>query len=241
MMGEVHLLPGTTFSNVSERRAAMTVDELELWLSRQIAVLYHGSPHKGLGGRTPLGVWNEAVAGGQGPRTASHPARVRLDFLPFELRKPRRDGIELFKFGYWHDALPALAARGTAKLPVRYDPRDMSRAWLRPAGEKDYLELRFKDLRRPAVTLWEWWAAGKRLRAQGRREIDEVAQFEAVEANRQLVADAQTKTSRQHAQRKALVRAGVARDNGTATLSAEMPSRPDYAKPPRIYDVEEWS
>lgn len=248
MMGEVHLLPGTTFSNVAERgeydsdrHAAMTVAELDLWLIRQIAVLYHGAPHKGLGGRTPLGVWAEAVAGGQGLRTAPDPARVRLDFLPFELRQPRRDGIELFKFGYWHDALPALAARGEAKLPVRYDPRDMSRAWLRPAGEQDYLELRLKDLRRPAVTLWEWRAAGKRLRAQGRREIDEEAQFEAVEANRLLVAAAQTKTSRRQAQRRACAREGVAGDSGTGAASGKSASGPDYSKPPKLYDVEEWS
>jgi putative transposase len=248
MMGEVHLLPGTTFSNVaergeydSERRAVMTLAELELWLIRQIAVLYHGSRHKGLGERTPLGVWNEAVSSGQGPRTASNPAQVRLDFLPFAFRQPRRDGIELFKLGYWHDALPALAAHGKAKLPVRYDPRDMSRAWLRPTGARDYLELRLKDLRRPAVTLWEWRAAGKRLRAQGGREIDEIALFEAVEANRRLVVDARTKTGRRHAQRTVCAREGAARDNGTAILSAEAPSQPDYAKPPRIYDVEEWS
>ena len=82
----------------------------------------------------------------------------------------------------------------------------MSQAWLRPAGEPDYLELRLKDLRRPAVTLWEWQLAGKRLRAQGRREVDEEAQFEAVEANRLLVADAQTKTSRRQAQRRAAAR-----------------------------------
>ena len=143
VMGEVHLLPGTTFSNVaergeydSERHAAMTVAELDLWLTRQIAVLCHGAPHKGLGGRTPLGVWDEAAAGGRGPRTAPDPARVRLDFLPVELRQPRRDRVELFKFGYWHDALPALAARGKAKLLVRYDPRDMSRAWLRPRASR---------------------------------------------------------------------------------------------------------
>jgi len=248
MMGEVHLLPGTTFSNIAERgdyasehHAAMTVTELDLWLTRQIAVLYHGSPHKGLGGRTPLGMWAEAVAGGQGLRIAPDPARVRLDFLPFELRQPRRDGIELFKFGYWHDALPALAARGKAKLPVRYDPRDMSRAWLRPAGERDYLELRFKDLRRPAVTLWEWRAAGKRLRAQGHREVDEAAQFEAVEANRLLVADAQTKTSRRQAQRRACAREGITGDKGTAAASDKAACGPDYSKPPKLYDVEEWS
>ena len=248
MMGEVHLLPGTTFSNVaekgeydSERHAAMTVAELGIWLTRQIAVLYHGSPHKGLRGRTPLGLWDGVAAGGQEPRTAPDPVRVRLDFLPFELRQPRRDGIELFKFGYWHDALPALAARGTARLPVRYDPRDMSCAWLRPAGERDYLELRFKDLRRPAVTLREWRAAGKRLRAQGRREVNEAAQFEAVEANRLLVADAQTKTSRRQAQRRACAREGITGDKGSATASDKAASGPDYSKTPKLYDVEEWS
>ena len=248
MMGEVHLLPGTTFSNVaekgeydSERHAAMTVAELDIWLTRQIAVLYHGSPHKGLGARTPLGLWSEAAAGGQEPRTAPDPARVRLDFLPFELRQPRRDGIELFKFGYWHDALPALAARGKAKLPVRYDPRDMSRAWLRPAGEQDYLELRFKDLRRPAVTLWQWRAAGKRLRAQGSREVNEEAQFEAVEANRLLVAEARTKTSRRQAQRRACARKGAGGGGETTAASDSAASKPDYSKPPKLYDVEEWS
>ncbi len=248
MMGEVHLLPGTTFSNVtergeydSERHAAMTMAELDLWLTRQIAVLYHGAPHKGLGGRTPIGMWAEAVTDGREPRTATDPARVRLDFLPFELRQPRRDGIELFKFGYWHDALPALAARGKAKMPVRYDPRDMSRAWLRPTGEPDYLELRLKDLRRPAVTLWEWRAAGKRLRAQGRREVDEEARFEAVEANRLLVADARTKTNRRQAQRRAAAREGTASAAAGAAASDGTASGPDYSKPPKLYDVEEWS
>jgi hypothetical protein len=44
MMGAVHLLPGTTFSNVdqkgaydSEKRALLTLPELERWLALQIA------------------------------------------------------------------------------------------------------------------------------------------------------------------------------------------------------------
>ena len=46
MMGEVHLLPGTTFSNVLERgsydsegQATMTLAEFDAWLARQIALL----------------------------------------------------------------------------------------------------------------------------------------------------------------------------------------------------------
>ena len=48
--------------------------------------------------------------------------------------------MELFKIGYWHDTLPALAARTRGKLPVRCDPRDLSRVWLRLPDEGEYLE-----------------------------------------------------------------------------------------------------
>ncbi len=248
-MGKVHLLPGTTFSNVaergaydSERHAVMTLAELDIWLARQIAVIYHGSPHQGLGGRTPLGVWREAIIAGQPPRTQANPARVRLDFLPFERRQPRRDGVELFKIGYWHDALPALAARTQGKLPVRYDPRDLSRVWLRPPDKGEYLELHYKDLRRPPVTLWEWRAARKHLLAQGRREVDAVARFEAVEAQRRLLAEAakQTKAARRLSQRTA--HAGTARVRARASNPEEAAGPGiDYSQPPEILDVEEWS
>jgi putative transposase len=250
-MGKVHLLPGTTFSNIaqrgaydSERQAVMTLAEFDVWLARQIAVVYHGSPHKGLSGRTPLGVWREAVAAGQPPRVWVDLERVRLDFLPFERRQPRRDGVELFKIGYWHDALPALAAQTPAKLLVRYDPRDLSRVWLRPPGESDYLELRYKDLRRPQVTLWEWRAARKRLLAQGRREVDAVARFEAVEAQRRLLSEAaeKTKAARRLSQRAAYARAGAvkARSRAGNPEEADAPEI-DYSQPPEILDVEEWS
>lgn len=54
MMGEVHLLPGTTFSNVAEKgdydaeaESFMTLDELERWLAIQIAGIYHAKVHSG--------------------------------------------------------------------------------------------------------------------------------------------------------------------------------------------------
>src|ERR1700736_4618452 len=55
MMGKVHLLPGTTFSNVQakgdtnpEKTAAMTIEELEQWLAYAIAGEYHGAEHRAL-------------------------------------------------------------------------------------------------------------------------------------------------------------------------------------------------
>ena len=68
-MGAVHLLPGTTFSNVrqkgeykSETAVSFTLAELERWLALEIAGVYHNSIHSTLG-RSPLAVWKEAVSG----------------------------------------------------------------------------------------------------------------------------------------------------------------------------------
>lgn len=56
MMGAVHMLPGSTSSNVadrgaydSEKHAAMTLDELERWLTLEITGRYHADLHRGLG------------------------------------------------------------------------------------------------------------------------------------------------------------------------------------------------
>jgi putative transposase len=56
LMGEVHLLPGTTFSSVAERddydsgkTAVMTIHELEAWLAWQIPGVYHPRNHAALG------------------------------------------------------------------------------------------------------------------------------------------------------------------------------------------------
>ncbi len=63
VMGKVHLLPGTTFSNVQEKgdlkpdaTAAMTLDEVERWLGHAIAGVYHRELHRSYGGNWVTGV-----------------------------------------------------------------------------------------------------------------------------------------------------------------------------------------
>jgi putative transposase len=87
MMGAVHLLPGTTFSNPiekksyeSEERAVLTLPELERWLALQIAGVYHLSVHSALG-ETPLAAWQKGMARGRHP--IRHPANVQEFFLSF--------------------------------------------------------------------------------------------------------------------------------------------------------------
>ena len=89
MMGAVHLLPGTTQSNPlekgaydSEGRAALTLPELERWLTLQIAGVYHLSAHSVLG-MTPLAAWQEGLARRKQPlRFPVNDEEYFLDFLP---------------------------------------------------------------------------------------------------------------------------------------------------------------
>src|SRR5882724_8873352 len=66
LMGRVHLLPGTTSSNVAERgdydsakSATMTLAELESWLALEMAGRYHRQTHRALG-ISPLAAWEAA-------------------------------------------------------------------------------------------------------------------------------------------------------------------------------------
>ena len=69
MMGKVHLLPGTTFSNVQakgdldpEKYAAMTLDELERWLAHAITGVYHRDKHRALD-MPPMAAWERGIVG----------------------------------------------------------------------------------------------------------------------------------------------------------------------------------
>lgn len=119
----MHLLPGTTFANVAakgdydaEGQACMTLSDFERWFTLEAGV-YHNSIHSALG-VPPLLAWAEGM--NSRPEPLRHPgdsSDFLLDFLPFEMRKIRREGIELFHAFYWHGGLTRLAAGCDHKLP----------------------------------------------------------------------------------------------------------------------------
>jgi putative transposase len=120
-------------------------------------------------------------------------ATFLFDFLPCELRAVTPHGIELFHTHYWHDALSCWYTRSGQTMPVRWDPRDLSRIWLElPHGE--HLEVPYRDLRRPAITRWEQREAVRALRERGQQAVDETLIFQAVETQRLIVAEAAHKT-----------------------------------------------
>ncbi|WP_213981574.1 Mu transposase C-terminal domain-containing protein [Sphingomonas sp. dw_22] len=251
MMGEVHLLPGTTFSNVAERgtydaaaNSAMTLTELETWIAIQIVGVYHAGLHRGLG-RPPNLAWEHTVAAR--PRPLRHPPdehRFLLDFLPFEHRMVRRDGIWLFNIRYWDPVLATWIGE-RMRMPVKYDPRNLSRIFLQ-APDGQHWPIPYADLGRPPITLWEHRQAMMRLREEGRAAVNEHLIFEAVEAQRALVAGAAHRTikARRAARRSAYALDATTLqfdpqpiDHGSQHEADDLEERDRYLP----YPLEEWS
>ncbi|MEQ8376582.1 MAG: Mu transposase C-terminal domain-containing protein [Hoeflea sp. D1-CHI-28] len=208
MMGAVHLLPGSHFSNIFERgdldaeaEAVMTLAELETWLALEITGSYHAHIHSALE-TTPSAAWG-LRAGEPKVRMPADLRQFLVDFLPSEQRVLQRDGFHLFHIRYWSDELRWLMGQETRKYTLKYDPRDLSRIFV--LTENGIIEARPADLTRPAITLWEHRAARRALREAGRHSVDEELIFRTIAAQRHIVDSAarQTKAIRRHQARRA--------------------------------------
>jgi putative transposase len=244
MMGAVHLLPGTTFSNVvekadyrAEERAALTLTELERWLTLEIAGVYHHAVHTALG-TSPLAAWRDGLARRDGPpRQPADRQTFFLDFLPGERRLVRRDGIQLFRLHYWDNVLSPWAGRSREPMLVKYNPRNLSQIFLRD-NQGTYWPIPYRRLGQPAISLWEQRAAVARLHAAGHRAIDDALIFKSVLEQRTLVEAAQTLTTRERRARARRPPEGHSSDTATRPDGGG-PREPDYSHLPP-YPVEEW-
>ncbi|BCT78115.1 transposase [Sinomonas cyclohexanicum] len=244
MMGMVHELSGTTFSNPAERgsydseaKATLTMAELERWLALAVAV-YHGQLH-GTTGQTPQRRWEEAC-GKAAPPVVADGAAFLVDFLPVYRRRLARTGFVLDHVHYFSDALKPWVARRDQldSFVLRRDPRDISRIWVLDPDGGSYLAVPYRSLSRPPVTLWEHRAAVMRLRTEGRSQVDEEALFRMVDQMRAITdtAKAATRKARRNAERR--------RRTPTADsppISPVPPPQPSQAVPAVPFEViEQW-
>jgi len=202
LMGRVHLLAGTTSSNVAERgdydsakSATMTLAEFEAWLALEIAGRYHRQTHRALG-TSPLAAWEAALKSGLVPSLPADARQFSLHFLPMEMRSLRKDGIHIFNIRYWSERLPLIARPGE-DLVVRYDPRNLSRIHVL-GRDGEYHDIVYADVRHPPISLWEQRRARASLRAQQQR-VDETGIFKFLDQQQAIVAEAAraTRTARQ--------------------------------------------
>jgi putative transposase len=242
----VHELPGTTFSNPdqrgeydSEQLAALTLLELERWLTLAVAS-YHSTVHSRLL-QTPAIRWAEGIALNGSPPVVTHASAFLVDFLPVIRRTLTRTGFVIDHIHYFADVLKPWIARRDRLSPflIRRDPRDISRIWVLEPDTQHYLEIPYRTLSNPAVTLWEQRQALARLRQKGRDQVDEAALFRMIQQMRDIAHTAQrtTRKARRDSERRQHLKQAMLPDRSAPPVEA-MPDDMPLAAP--FEQIEEW-
>ncbi len=223
VLKEIHSLPGATFSEPkekgsydSEKEAAMTLSELEEWLAVFVTQVYHQRVHSEL--RTsPIKRYEEGILGtkerpGTGlPYRVLDEDRLRLDFMPHLERTIQPRGVVVDEIHYFSDVLRRFInaadpddPRHKRKFIFKRDPRDISVLYFYDPDVKRYYPIPYRDTSRPALSVWELREATKRLKEEGRRDIDENMIFAAYARMRAAEEQAvrETKRARRDGQRR---------------------------------------
>jgi len=152
-----------------------------------------------------------------------------------------RTGFAVDHVRYFANVLkPWIARRDQlGKFVIRRDPRDISRIWvLEPEGQH-YVEVPYRTLSHPAVTLWEHRQAVARLRQRGREQVDEQALFAMIDQMRSISRDAQKATRKSRRDRERRRHLPINRPLPTVVPPPEV--APGEQSPPAPFDdIEEW-
>ena len=255
-MQQVHELPGTTFSNPvergrynSDRMAMLTLGELERWLALAVAS-YHGSIHSTLG-QTPAGRWADGVAATGIPAVVSNPTAFLIDFLPVVRRTLTRTGFVIDHVHYFANALKPWISRRDTLPPflIRRDPRDLSRIWILDPDGRLYVEVPYRTVANPVVSLWEHQRALARLHERGIAQVDEEVLFRMIGQMRDIASTASktTKRMRRDAERRRTTPAVATRPAPSpgAVVPPDSPDEPPDTPSPAItvagFDqIEQW-
>ncbi len=211
LMQLIHQLPGTTFSSVqdrndydSEKKAVLTLAELEKWLTIAITDYYHQKYHQTIMS-PPILKFREGILGEGSIEGRGYPPKIKnekaflIDFLPIEKRMLRREGLILDGINYFSNSLKPLIAdrKKFGKLLLRRDPRDISKIYLLDPKSDRYIEVPYRNISRPTISLWEHKNARKWLKEKGVEKIDEDKIFKAIQQMREIVKKSSKMTKQQ--------------------------------------------
>jgi putative transposase len=131
-----------------------------------------------------------------------------------------------------------------APFVIRRDPRDISRIFVLDPERETYVEVPYRMLQRPAMTLWEHHEGVRRLRQEGAAKVDEAAIFHTVEKMREIMraAAARTKAARR---RQARLEHALSAPTPPVCRVSDMPPKPPGAEETHFEailfdDIEKW-
>ncbi|WP_036255246.1 Mu transposase C-terminal domain-containing protein [Methylocapsa acidiphila] len=158
----------------SEKRACLTFADLERCVA--LAIIDHNSQMNEKTLKVPLAEWRAHAA--DLPGGADAPDAVLLNFLPGAQRRLTPQGVELFALHYYAPWLGVLVPERDRidKLEIRYDPRDISRIYVRDPGDNTFRVAARRDGATTPLTLWEHLRDRREQRAaQARSATEKVA------------------------------------------------------------------
>ena len=223
---EIHKLSGTTFSNPQERgeydpekHADMTIGGLERWLGLFITGVYHQREHSALL-TSPIDQYEKGIFGtdeiiGRGfPLDIADEDRLRLDLLPAIRRTIQEYGAVIGEIHYYGGVLNRWAKavedprnpKKKRKFTFKRDPRDISVIYFYDPELLQFYRIPYRDTSRPPMSIWEYREVRRRLKAQGKKKVDEQMIFEAYAQMRAIEEEEalKSKAARRSQQRRRL-------------------------------------
>ena len=219
---EIHNLPGTTFSSISDRKdydsekhAVMTKSEFETWLVKTICKVYHPRKHTKIG-MSPNRKWEIGIFGNADTQGIGMPSRpvdrlsIMLDFLPAYHRTVQTFGVTIENITYYADTLRSWInatdpETGKKKrLVFRRDPRDISFVWFFDPELRQYFKAPVANLAWPAMSVWEYRQAKEKLKREGHNASSDALILMAITELRNDIDESKEKTkkARRQAQRR---------------------------------------
>ncbi|HEJ7998962.1 TPA: DDE-type integrase/transposase/recombinase [Serratia liquefaciens] len=244
VMGEVHDLPGTTFSSIVERmeydsdkNAVLTMSEFEQWLVTYITKVYHQRLHSGIG-LSPVKMWERGIFGNATDFGIGLPAKpadkltTQLDFMPSFRRTVQTFGVTHENLAYYAEPLrPWINVKDretgqTWKHLFRYDPRDISTIWFFDPELRMYFRIPFANQALPAMSLWEHQQITEKLKAEGVRSVNETLLLAGLTEMRKIVDEASSKSrkARRQQQRRKVHESGVTPATPVPPLNTDHPT-----------------
>lgn len=211
---EIHNLPGTTFSNITEKgeydsikNATFTLDEITRWLTEFIVNIYHKRYHHGIHmspqQKYRLGIFGDDENPGTGlPPIVEDPKSIKIALLPTFYRTVQKDGITLDGITYYSDVLRTWINKtddkdNKLKFKIKRDPLSINKLYFFDPELKEYFELNYRKLHAPNMTIWDLHAAKRYLQEHHIKNPNENDIFDARERLANIEKEALKETKKQ--------------------------------------------